>query len=423
MVKESRRVCVVGAGVSGLVAIRELVAEGYDVEGFEKSNDVVGNWCNVYDSVQLLTSKRWTAFKGYPMPEATSQFPTGQEYRDYIRWFARESGLLRYIRLSTEVASAIPIDGGAGGWDVTLSDGTTEHFDALVAAHGHLWAPRLPEVEGEFDGPMLHTSQYRGPKDIAEGTVLVVGSGNSACDMVTDAIASGHQALMSLRRPTWFVPQSFFGTPRADLTFAPHLPGMAGDELNHFMVKVSVGEPRSYGFPQPSDEDWTARPPTFSTLIPYWAQRGRVKAVPEVARYEGRTVHFVDGTSAEIGTVIWATGYRAPVPFLPEGSLTFFGDYPARKVGGLLSADIDNLYFSGMCSPRGGAPHNYGRGAETLAKLVTARFQLGQPLAETLFADELPSGRMDWLLAHWVVELEAAEAKLREVSSLSKDPE
>lgn len=323
-------------------------------------------------------------------------------------------GLIRHIRFNTAVVEAIPVDGGRRGWNVKLSDGTTEHFDALVAAHGHLWAPRIPEVEGSFDGPMFHTSQYRKPSDMAGDTVLVVGSGNSACDMVTDAIASGRQALMSMHRPTWFVPQSFFGTPRGDLTFHANIPGVAGDEFNHFLVKVSVGEPKSYGFPQPSDEDWTARPPTFSTLVPYWAQRGRVKAVPQIARFEGRKVIFVDGTSTEVGTVIWATGYKAPVPFLPEGSLTYIGDFPARKVGGLISADLDNFYFSGMCSPRGGAPSNYGRGAETLAKLVTARFQLGKSLSTTVFADEAPSGRMDWLLAHWVAELDAAEMRLRD---------
>lgn len=417
MMKKVARVCVVGAGVSGLVAIRELVAEGHEVQAYEKTDDVIGNWRDVYESVQLLTSKRATAFKGYPMPDVTPQFPTGQQYRDYIRLFAKESGLLRYIRFKTAVAAAVPVDGGTHGWDVTLSDGTTQRFDALVAAHGHLWAPRIPKVEGKFDGPMIHTSQYRNSGDMGEGTVLVVGSGNSACDMVTDAIASGRQALMSLRRPTWFVPQSFFGTPRADLTFQAGFPGSSGDDLNHLMVKMSVGEPKSYGFPQPSNEDWTATPPTFSTLVPYWAQRGWVKAVPQISRFDRGKVHFVDGTSAEVGTVIWATGYRAPVPFLSEGSLTYIGDFPARKVGGLLSADFDNFYFSGMCSPRGGAPHNYGRGAETLAKLVTARFRLGKSLSTTLFADEAPSGRMDWLLAHWVVELEAAEAKLREHAS------
>ena len=140
--------------------------------------------------------------------------------------------------------------------------------------------------------------------------------------MVTDAIASGRQALMSLRRPTWFVPQSFFGTPRGDLTFAAHFPGGSGDELNHMMVKMVVGEPKSYGFPQPDDEDWTATPPTFSTLVPYWASAGGL-GVPQIARFAGDTVYFVDGTSAEVDTVIWATGYDAPVPFVPEGLLTY----------------------------------------------------------------------------------------------------
>lgn len=414
--QKSARVCVVGAGVTGLVAIRELLAAGHDVQAYEKSEDVIGVWAGVYDSVQLLTSRTATSFKGYPMPEDYPQFPTGQQYRDYIRAFARDTGLLEHIRFSTAVESATPVDGGTGGWDVTLSDGTTEHFDVLVAAHGHLWDPFIPEVAGEFAGPQLHTSQYRNPGDMAGETVLVVGSGNSACDMVTDAIASGRQALMSLRRPTWFVPQSFFGTPRGDLGFFGQIPGKAGDHLTRMLVRTVVGDPESYGFPQPSDENWAATPPTFSTLVPYWAQRGRVKAVPEIARFEGRTVHFVDGSSTEADTVIWATGYKAPVPFLAEGVLSTIGGIPARIVGGLVSADADNLYYSGMCSPRGGAPHNYGRGAETIAKLVSARLELDAPLAETVFPDEQPSGRMDWMLIDWVAELEAAEARLATVA-------
>ncbi|WP_339115499.1 NAD(P)/FAD-dependent oxidoreductase [Thioclava sp. GXIMD2076] len=422
MDKKPQRICVIGSGVTGLVAIRELLAEGYEVQAFEKSGDVIGVWANVYDSVQLLTSRKATAFKGYPMPEDTAQFPTGQQYRDYIRSVAKKAGLLPHIRFNCEVVSAEPVEKGAKGWQITLGDGTRQHFDAVVAAHGHLWSPRIPQVEGRFTGKMMHTSQYRSPQDMEGESVLVVGSGNSACDMVTDAIASGRQAYMSLNRPTWFVPQSFFGTPRADLTFPAHFPGASGDEMNHLMVKMSVGEPQSYGFPQPADEDWSARPPTFSTLVPYWAQRGRVKPVPKIARFEGRQVTFVDGSTLQVDTLIWATGYLAPVPFLPEGLLDYIGDFPARKVGGLLAANLDNLYFSGMCSPRGGAPNNYGRGAETLAKLVTARFRLGASLCETVFADEAPTGRMDWMLAHWVAELEAAEARLVQACAAAPAP-
>src|SRR5690606_192034 len=123
-------------------------------------------------------------------------------------------------------------------------------------------------------------------------------------------------------------------------------------------------------------------------------------------------VHFTDGSSEEVDTLIWATGYEANVPFVEDGVVTYLNGVPARIVSGLVSADADNLYYSGMCGPRGGAPHNYGRGAETIAQLVAARAALGAPLADTVFADEVPTGRMDWLLPVWVKELEQHEARL-----------
>jgi hypothetical protein len=406
------RACVVGAGVTGLVAIRELADAGFEVQAYERTNDVVGVWAHVYETVHLLTSRTATSFRDYPMPESYPQFPTGEQYRQYIRWFADAADLRQYIRFETEVVTATPLDGGSEGWDVTLGTGETEHFDLLVAAHGHLRVPRLPEYPGEFAGRQLHTSQYRNVSDLVGDEVLVVGSGNSACDMVTDAVSTGRNPMMSLRRPTWFVPQSLFGTPRGDLEFVRHLPDGTLDDVNRFLVKASIGNPSAYGFPQPEDDDWTATPPTFSTLVPYWAQRGRVTAVPEIARFDGHDVTFTDGSVRHVDTIIWATGYRAPVSFLPEGVLTTLDGIPARIVGGLVSSDADNFYYSGMCGPRGGAPNNYGRGAQTIARLALARARIGKPLATAVFADEAPSGRMDWLLAAWTAELEAAERAL-----------
>lgn len=411
------RACVVGAGVTGLVAIRELVEAGFEVQAFERTADVVGVWQNVYETVHLLTSKTATSFRDYPMPEDYPQFPTAEQYRDYIRWFADAAGLREYIAFETEVELATPLDGGRSGWEVRLSNGDVQHFDLLVAAHGHLWKPRRPVYPGEFTGRQLHTAEYRNPGDFDGEKVLVVGSGNSACDVVVDAIGTGRNPLMSLRSATWFVPQSLFGTPRGDLEFIKHVPPGSGDAFNRFLVRASVGNPSAYGFPEPASDDWAAEPPTFSTLVPYWAQRGRVTAVPEIDRFDGRRVAFKDGTSKMVDTIVWATGYEAPVPFVPAGSVSWIDGYPARIVGGLVSADLDNFYYSGMSSPRGGAPHNYGRGAQTLARLAVARAELGEPLRETLFSGEEPSGRMDWLLATWIQELEAAELRIDQAIS------
>ena len=178
------RVCIVGTGVAGLVAIRELVAAGHEVQAYEKTADVIGVWRGVYDSVQLLTSRTATSFKGYPMPETCPTFPSGDDYRRYIRWLVRRRGRspMSTLPLRSEVVRATPLNGGKDGWDIGLADGSTEHFDVLVAAHGHPWQPYLPQVPGAFDGPQLHTSQHRNPGDMAGDVVLVVGSGNSACD-------------------------------------------------------------------------------------------------------------------------------------------------------------------------------------------------------------------------------------------------
>lgn len=407
---EKSRVAVIGGAVAGLASMGPLRDEGHEVVAFEKSDDVVGTWATAYDSVMLLSAKSVTGFKGHPLPDDVPVYPSGEDYRRYIRDYADKSGLRSLIRFGVEVVQAIPRDGGSDGWDLELSDGTTEHFDAVVVATGHLRTPFVPTVPGEFDGVQLHTSQYRNASDFGEGAVVVVGTGNSGCDMVTDAISAGRQAYMVIRTPTWFIPPSLWGRPRGDLPFLGQAPGSIGAQLQRFIMIAANGEPADYGFPQPAEIDWDWNPPTISTLIPYWAQRGRVVPKPTIERFEGRTVHFSDGTSVEAGTVVWATGYRTDLEFFAPGLLSWDKGQPARIIGGLASADLDNLYFTGFTAARGGAPNNYGRGAETMARLVSVRRRLPAPLTQTLFPDEVPEGKNDWLLPVWLRELERIDS-------------
>lgn len=406
---EKSRVAVIGGAVAGLASMGPLIEEGHEVVAFERSDDVVGTWATAYDSVMLLSAKSVTGFTGYPMPDHVPVYPSGEDYRRYVRDYADRSGLRRLIRFRTAVVQATPVDGGGGGWRLTLSDGTAEHFDAVVVATGHLRTPVRPPVPGVFDGVQLHTSEYRNARDFGEGAVVVVGTGNSGCDMVTDAIAAGRQAYMVVRTPTWFIPPSLWGRPRGDLAFLGQAPGSIGAQLQRFLMIAANGEPADYGFPQPAEIDWDGNPPTVSTLIPYWAQRGRVVPKPPIESLNGHDVRFVDGSSVEAGTIVWATGYRTELEFFEPGLISWDKGQPARIIGGVVSADLDNLYFTGFAAARGGAPRNYGRGAETMAKLVSARRTLDAPLKDALFPEEVPDGRNDWLLAEWVAELERIE--------------
>ena len=61
-----------------------------------------------------------------------------------------------------------------------------ERFDAVVVASGHQGVPLHPPFAPDFAGQYLHSHQYRVPEPFKGQRVLVVGIGNSACDIAAD---------------------------------------------------------------------------------------------------------------------------------------------------------------------------------------------------------------------------------------------
>src|SRR5947207_2759408 len=182
------RVCVIGAGVSGLVSCKALRDHGIDYSCFEASDDVGGNWyfrnpngrSSAYRSLHIDTSKERISFADFPMPAHYPDFPHHSELHAWLRDYADHFGLRESIRFNTAVERAERLDGGS--WDV---DG--ERFDALVVCNGHHWDPRYPDFPGHFDGPAIHSHDYidtRDPIDMHDKRVLVVGIGNSAVDIL-----------------------------------------------------------------------------------------------------------------------------------------------------------------------------------------------------------------------------------------------
>ena len=92
-------------------------------------------------------------------------------------------------------------------------DGTTRDFDVLVVANGHNWVPKQPDYPGTFTGLALHSAEYRDPAIFTGQRVLVVGGGNSGCDIVVEAAQNAVHAWHSTRRGYWYMPKYLMGTP------------------------------------------------------------------------------------------------------------------------------------------------------------------------------------------------------------------
>jgi cation diffusion facilitator CzcD-associated flavoprotein CzcO len=214
---EADKVCIIGAGSSGLAAAKTFAERGIPFDCLERENDIGGLWNEatetgvVYDTTYLVSSRRYTGFEDYPMPEDYPTYPSHREAMAYLRDYAQTFGILDRIQFNTTVESVERTD---EGWLVHIADSARPRlYRALVIASGHHDIPRVPNIAGKFSGEIMHSRDYRSVKQLADKRVVVVGAGNSACDIVVDATSVARAVYQSFRRGTFFVPKFTLGRP------------------------------------------------------------------------------------------------------------------------------------------------------------------------------------------------------------------
>ena len=144
---------VVGAGPHGLSALKNLLQLGLDADGFERDTDLGGNWnfhaenSRVYESTHLISTKPFTQFPDFPMPDAYPDYPSHWQVHRYFRSYAEYFGLLDHLSFNSEVVGITSAPGDR--WDVTVLDRvsgetTTRQYAGVVIANGHNWWPKIP---------------------------------------------------------------------------------------------------------------------------------------------------------------------------------------------------------------------------------------------------------------------------------------
>jgi cation diffusion facilitator CzcD-associated flavoprotein CzcO len=408
------RYCVIGAGAAGLAALQVLLDAGLDVDCFERTDRAGGHWHTDYEALHLITSRNLSGYPGHPMPPHYPLFPSRDQVRDYLVGFAERAELLPHIRFGTEVLSVEPVGpDGAGGWNVTTSAGDAGHYDGVLVANGHLWDPVIPKVPGEFTGTSLHSSQYRNVSDVQGHRVLVVGSGNSGCDLAVDAAQARLDTAVSVRSGAIFQPKTFYGRPRSEMRWLAKLPPRAQDRLARALIKVVHGTWSDYpGLPRPKARTLAEGRPVVNSQLLYWIQHGRIKVVPGVERCEDRTVHFTDGSSREVDTILWATGFNVKLPFLDRALLQWRDSVPLKVGGHTVPLGLEKLYFVGLVGPRGPQFPVYTAQARLITKFIAAHGRApggSAGLSSALAALDPADSRIDIVRPVWQAQLDRAE--------------
>jgi hypothetical protein len=373
----NQKIAVIGAGPSGITALKNLIDQGLDAVAFDRNSEVGGNWIyseseshsSVFETTHIISSKTLSQYADFTFDDfdpTVSDYPSHDELRRYFQAYAKKFNLYQFIQFDTLVIHCEQID--AAIWEITTEKNglrTVSQFSHLVVCNGHHWKPRYPEYPGKFTGEFIHSHNFKKAAPFAGKKVLVIGGGNSACDVAVETSRVSAKTAISWRRGYRIVPKFFFGKPSDVVAEGTKwLPIKVRTFLNQILLKIMLGDNKLYGL-RPITEPFGSTHPTINDELLHKIRHGKVLPRLDIKRFDGKKVVFEDGKEEEFDAIVACTGYWLSHPFF-EKELINYSEGPVPLWLKMFHPTITNLYFIGMFQPLG----CIWPGAELQSKLI-----------------------------------------------------
>src|SRR5262245_7251232 len=184
----TRRVAIIGAGASGLVTARILLAQGLDCTLFERRPTLGGVWADGYLNFGVQVQRELYEFPDWQLPPDAANFTPGPAFQKYLTGYAEHFGVLPHIRLACTVLQTREQAAPGAGWQIRYRDSageTVEDFDFAVVSIGlYSETPNIPLLDGrdQFKGEVIHVSELKSRDQLMGKRVVIVGYGKSATD-------------------------------------------------------------------------------------------------------------------------------------------------------------------------------------------------------------------------------------------------
>jgi putative flavoprotein involved in K+ transport len=321
---------VVGAGAAGLIAGKLLADRGIRFELFDDQARIGDSWRERYRSLRLFSPRPFLSLPGLRPNIGRFAYPTGVEMGDYLEHYAEHFRLP--VRMSTRVESLTRL--GDGRFRLDLGDGDEVLAERVIVTTGAHRIPIVPEFARELDPSIrrLHSIDYQGPEQFADGPVLVVGAANSGTDIALEAARNGHAVTLAGRHPG-HVPVNI-DTPIGSL--------MTGIFIRHLLNTITIDSAKGRAMRAEALHHGVM---LIRNKVAH-LERAGIRLVARVDRVEAGRPVTADGPAIDAATVVWCTGSRPDLRWIDIDGVTDAAGYPVEQRG--IASGCPGLAFVGM---------------------------------------------------------------------------
>ncbi len=406
--------CIIGAGVAGLTTAKALQGAGVSCKVFERNDRIGGVWTDGYLDFGVQVQKELYEFPDFPLPRDTPNFTPGPDFQRYLESYADHFGIRDRVQLGVTV-DELEQNEDRTGWRVTFSqDGeqTTRAFDLVVICVGlYSNVPYMPVLQGaeDFAGEAMHVSDLKSADQLEGRRVAVVGYGKSATDAVLAAEKHAEAAHIVVRKLHWPIPRRLAGVlpfkwgllnRLTSTVIPPYKSPTALERRIH-----SLGRPLVWLF-------WRVVELLLTVQCRLWSRFGtRQSLVPDapveidafseaamlpqpgffnkvrsgridlrqatIERLLPEGAELSDGSTIDVDTIVFGTGWRSDYSFLSPDIQTRLGfeDDGAYLYRQILHPGVPRLAFVGYAATVSNTVA-YSVQAQWLAALVSGQHSL-----------------------------------------------
>lgn len=353
------KVCVIGAGISGLSCIHELASKGIEFDCFEKRDSLGGLWNysnldnSVYKNCKQNHPRPSMQINNTPIENSSDDYLSHSEYLSYLQQFNSSD-----IHYGKTVKHA-QYNECKQYWEVT-TDGDTFHYSHLIICSGHYSVPKIPSLYRGFTGTLLHSKDYKTPEKFTDQRVLVVGGGSSGVQIASDLAGIANDVTLSVRTMPFILPR--YIDNQVLLEFYRSVRHLPEEGIINLLKKNGINQ-TSFNIPAPEQGLLSGSTIPICDDIFTYAKSKQIRFTKSAHAVNGNNVTFED-TVMSFDSVILATGYDLAFPFFD-----FSVAYNDNK-DFLINQNHPNLFFIGMLQPVGPVPPLLHIQSKLVAKLI-----------------------------------------------------